>query len=96
MENLHILGVIRDMLMESPFEYKFVDDEYDKKFASEERTGKLVGFFAILAVLISCLGIFGMASYMVEQRTKEIRIRKVLGATVGEGGGGQSNAEFAF
>ena len=67
---------------EEPFDYKFIDDEYAKKFGDEERIGKLASFFAILAVFISCLGLFGMASYMAEQRTKEIGVRKVLGATV--------------
>ncbi len=65
-----------------PFEYKFADDEYAKKFDMEERVGKLASFFAILAIFISCLGIFGMASFIAEQRIKEIGIRKVLGATV--------------
>jgi putative ABC transport system permease protein len=77
-----IRSVFQKYIPFAPFEYKFVDEEYDKKFASEERTGKLAGFFAVLAVFISCLGIFGMASFMAEQRTKEIGIRKVLGATV--------------
>lgn len=66
----------------TPFDYKFVDEEYGKKFAAEERTGTLSGLFAILAVLISCLGIFAMASFMAERRAKEIGIRKVLGASV--------------
>lgn len=65
-----------------PFEYKFADDEYARKFAVEERVGKLATFFAILAIFISCLGIFGMASFMAEQRVKEIGVRKVLGASV--------------
>jgi len=65
-----------------PFSYKFADDEYAKKFATEERVGKLASAFAILAIFISCLGLFGMASFMAEQRTKEIGVRKVLGATV--------------
>ena len=77
-----IRSVFQKYVPSAPFEYKFVDEEYDKKFASEERTGKLAGFFAVLAVFISCLGIFGMASFMAEQRTKEIGIRKVLGASV--------------
>ena len=66
----------------SPFNYKFADEEYDKKFAAEERIGKLASFFAILAIFISCLGLFGLASFVAEQRTKEIGIRKVLGASV--------------
>ena len=65
-----------------PFEYKFVDEEYGKKFGSEERVGKLAGFFATLAILISCIGLFGMASVMAERRVKEIGVRKVLGASV--------------
>ncbi len=65
-----------------PFEYQFVDDEYAKKFGNEERIGKLASAFACFAVFISCLGLFGMASFMAEQRIKEIGIRKVLGATV--------------
>ncbi len=67
---------------QSPFDYKFADSEYAKKFQDEERVGKLAGFFTILAIFISCLGLFGMATFMAEQRTKEIGIRKVLGATV--------------
>jgi ABC-type antimicrobial peptide transport system, permease component len=65
-----------------PFEYRFLDQEYAKKFTAEERVGKLAGFFAVLAVMISCLGLFGLASFIAEQRTKEIGVRKVLGASV--------------
>ncbi|HWB27244.1 MAG TPA: ABC transporter permease [Chitinophagaceae bacterium] len=67
---------------EQPFEYHFIDEEYAKKFSDEERVGKLASFFAILAVIISCLGLFGLASFVAEQRTKEIGVRKVLGASV--------------
>jgi len=66
----------------SPFTYEFTDTTYAKKFADEERTGKLAGFFTFLAIFISCMGLFGMASFMAEQRTKEIGVRKVLGASV--------------
>jgi ABC-type antimicrobial peptide transport system permease subunit len=66
----------------TPFEYKFADDDYDAKFRAEERIGKLASFFAVLAIFISCLGLFGLASFVAEQRTKEIGIRKVLGASV--------------
>lgn len=66
----------------NPFEYRFMDQEYEKKFIGEKRIGKLAGFFATLAILISCLGLFGLASFVAEQRTKEIGVRKVLGATV--------------
>ncbi|MEP6949360.1 MAG: ABC transporter permease [Ginsengibacter sp.] len=126
----HIIGVVKDMVMESPyepvfrtvfvldkgaqniinikinasagthealskieavfkkynpsqqFEYKFIDEEYARKFGDEERIGKLASFFAVLAIFISFLGLFGMASFMAEQRTKEIGVRKVLGASV--------------
>lgn len=65
-----------------PFQYQFVDDEYGKKFASEKRIGVLAGVFALLAIIISCLGLFGLTSFVAEQRTKEIGVRKVLGASV--------------
>lgn len=66
----------------SPFDYKFADEQYALKFSGEERIGKLATFFACLAIFISCLGIFGLASFTAEQRTKEIGVRKVLGASV--------------
>jgi ABC-type antimicrobial peptide transport system permease subunit len=66
----------------SPFDYKFSDQEYERKFIAEERIGQLASIFAVLAIFISCLGLFGLASFVAEQRTKEIGIRKVLGATV--------------
>jgi len=65
-----------------PFAYGFINEEYARKFEYEERIGKLSGVFAFLAIFISCLGLFGMASFMAEQRTKEIGVRKVLGASV--------------
>jgi putative ABC transport system permease protein len=65
----------------SPFDYKFSDEQFSLKFSSEERIGKLATLFAILAILISCLGLFGLASFMAEQRTKELGVRKVLGAS---------------
>ncbi|WP_271768567.1 ABC transporter permease [Aquimarina algiphila] len=67
---------------EYPFEYQFVDQEYARKFDSEKRTGQLVSMFTLLTIFISCLGLFGLASYMAENRIKEIGIRKVLGASV--------------
>jgi putative ABC transport system permease protein len=66
----------------APFEYKFTDQEYALKFEDEKRIGNLSTFFAILAVFISCLGLFGLASFVAEQRTKEIGVRKVLGASI--------------
>jgi ABC-type antimicrobial peptide transport system permease subunit len=65
-----------------PFEYNFVDEEYAAKFDNEKRTGKLAGLFAGLTVFISCLGLFALAGFMAENRTREIGIRKVLGASV--------------
>jgi putative ABC transport system permease protein len=75
-------AVFKKILPNVPFDYQFADQEHARKFASEERIGQLSGIFAALAVLISCLGLFGLASFVAEQRTKEIGIRKVLGATV--------------
>ena len=66
----------------SPFVYKFVDEEYARKFNDEQRIGNLSTIFAVLAIFISCLGLFGLASFVAEQRIKEIGIRKVLGASV--------------
>ncbi len=66
----------------SLFNYKFADQEYAKKFAAEQRIGTLALCFAILTIFISCLGLFGLASFVAEQRTKEIGVRKVLGASV--------------
>ena len=77
-----VARVLKKYTPNVPFEYKFVDEEYAQKFGDEERVGKLATFFAILAVFISCLGLFGLASFVAEQRTKEIGIRKVLGASV--------------
>jgi putative ABC transport system permease protein len=65
-----------------PFDYKFADSEYAKKFNYEELIGNLSAIVSLLAIFISCLGLFGLASFMAEQRTKEIGIRKVLGASV--------------
>ncbi|WP_378172446.1 ABC transporter permease [Aquimarina sp. SS2-1] len=65
-----------------PFEYNFVDKEFDAKFKNEQLVGQLSQIFALLAILISCLGLFGLAAYTAEQRSKEIGVRKVLGASV--------------
>ncbi len=65
-----------------PFEYSFVDEDYAKKFDNEERVGKLANAFAVLAIIISCLGLFGLTSFVAEQRKKEIGVRKVLGASI--------------
>ncbi|UJH69165.1 ABC transporter permease [Allomuricauda sp. SCSIO 65647] len=66
-----------------PFEYKFVDKEYERKFNNQKRTETLASWSTLLTIIISCLGLFGLASYMAENRIKEIGVRKVLGASVG-------------
>jgi putative ABC transport system permease protein len=65
-----------------PFEYHFVDEQYARKFEDTQRTASLIGVFAGLTIFISCLGLFGLAAYMAENRIKEIGVRKVLGASV--------------
>ena len=128
-KNFHVVGVIKDMIMESPykpvkptvfmydpswvgiitiaikkgapikdalqkietvfkkfdpgapFDYTFNDEDYAKKFSDQQRLGKLATFFTVLAIFISCLGLFGLASFVAEQRKKEIGVRKVLGAS---------------
>jgi putative ABC transport system permease protein len=75
-------SIFKKVVPAVPFDYKFVDSEYATKFAAEERIGNLASFFAALAIFISCLGLFGLASFVAEKRTKEIGIRKVLGATI--------------
>ena len=74
--------IYRKYIPGAPFSYTFVDEAFGNKFQAEERIGKLSSYFAVLAIFISCLGLFGMASFVAEQRTKEIGIRKVLGASV--------------
>ncbi|SFT88992.1 ABC-type antimicrobial peptide transport system, permease component [Algoriphagus locisalis] len=67
---------------DSPFDYKFVDEEHARKFSSQKRTAKLTSIFTGLAVLISCMGLFGLATFIAERRKKEISVRKVMGASV--------------
>ena len=82
-ENISVIErVFKGHFPDIPFEYEFVDEQYGEKFASEERIGTLSGIFTALAILISCLGLFGLTSFVAEQRTKEIGVRKVLGASV--------------
>lgn len=76
-----IEGILKKYSPDVPFDYKFVDEDFGSKFLAEERIGKLSSYFAVLAIFISCLGLFGMASFVAEQRTKEMGIRKVLGAS---------------
>jgi len=65
-----------------PFEYSFIDQDFQKNYEAETRLTAIVGYFTIIAILISCLGLFGLATFSAEQRTKEIGVRKVLGASV--------------
>ena len=82
-QNLAVIErVFKENFPAIPFQYDFVDDRYAEKFAAEQRVGTLSGIFTALAILISCLGLFGLTSFVAEQRTKEIGVRKVLGATV--------------
>jgi len=73
--------VFRKIIPSAPFAYKFADTEYAAKFALEERISEAATLFAVFAIIISCLGVFGLASFVAEQRTKEIGIRKVVGAS---------------
>ncbi|SHJ44711.1 ABC-type transport system, involved in lipoprotein release, permease component [Maribacter aquivivus] len=82
-ENLAIVeNIYKKYNPEYPFDFEFVDGEYAEKFSDQQRTGKLATLFTLLTILISCLGLFGLASYMAENRIKEVGIRKVLGASV--------------
>jgi putative ABC transport system permease protein len=67
---------------EEPFTFTFMDELYNKTYSAEQKTGHILNIFAVLTVLVACLGLFGLATYTAEQRTKEIGIRKVLGASV--------------
>jgi putative ABC transport system permease protein len=68
---------------EIPFSYRFLEDSFNEMYSAERRIGRVALSFAVLAILIACLGLFGLATYMAEQRTKEVGVRKVLGASVG-------------
>jgi len=70
------------LVTSSTLEYSFVDDEYGMKFQAEQRIGNLASIFAVLAIFISCLGLFGLSSFVAEQKTKEIGVRKVVGASL--------------
>lgn len=77
-----IRSVFTEFAPAMPFDYKFADEQYAAKFSNEVRIGRLATIFTVLAIFISCLGLFGMASFVAEQRSKEMGIRKVLGASV--------------
>jgi putative ABC transport system permease protein len=70
------------LLPDFPMEYRFIDETYNNLYRASERMGMLFRYFTTLAILIACLGLFGLSAFMAEQRTKEIGIRKVFGASV--------------
>ena len=74
-------AAFKEVIPEVPLHYEFVDEQYQRLYESEELTGILANYFALISIFISCLGLFGLATFTAEQRTKEIGIRKVLGAT---------------
>jgi putative ABC transport system permease protein len=73
----------KEVYPDQPFTYKFLSEEFNEQFEADEKRGFIFTLFTILAILIACLGLFGLVSYMVEQRTREIGIRKVFGANEG-------------
>ncbi len=77
----YVENVLSDLGTQVPFRYTFFDEDIDQLYKSEQRMGKLFTYFSIIAIIISCLGLFGLSSFMAERRAKEIGIRKVLGAT---------------
>jgi len=80
----YIRRVWNDININTPFEYQFLDQQIEAQYGNEQRLGKLFGTFALLTVFISCMGLIGLVSFVAEQRTKEIGIRKVLGASVAD------------
>jgi putative ABC transport system permease protein len=80
------IGLLKDtwnrFLPDQPFEYSFLDERFNNVYRAEQRIGKIFASFAVLAIFVGCLGLFGLAAFVAEQRTKEIGIRKVLGASV--------------
>ncbi|HEX7844508.1 MAG TPA: ABC transporter permease [Chitinophagaceae bacterium] len=72
----------KELAPHRPFEYRFLDEDFDKLYASELRTGKVFSIFASLAILLACIGLFGLSTYAAQQRIKEIGVRKVLGASM--------------
>jgi putative ABC transport system permease protein len=75
-------GTWKELVPHRPFEYEFLDQEYDRLYQAEQRLGKIFTVFATLAIVIACLGLFGLVSFTAIQRAKEIGVRKVLGASV--------------
>ena len=77
-----VRAVWQRIIPEYPFDYRFMDEDFDTMYRGDERVGSLLRAFTMIAVIIACLGLFGLASFMAEQRTKEIGVRKILGSTV--------------
>lgn len=77
-----IQGTWGEMNPNEPFEYSFLDDDFQKNYIAEERLATIIRYLTLIAIFISCLGLFGLTTFSVEQRTKEIGVRKVLGASV--------------
>ncbi len=78
----HVENTWKQFLPETPFEYTFMDDNFDRLYKSEQRQGSIFTFFSAIAILIACLGLFGLSAFAISQRIKEIGIRKVIGASV--------------
>jgi putative ABC transport system permease protein len=78
----HLESTWKKLVPHRPFEYSFLDEEYNKLYSAELRIGKVLNIFAGIAILLACLGLFGLSSFAAQQRMKEIGIRKVLGASL--------------
>jgi putative ABC transport system permease protein len=79
-----VRGVYENVFAKSPFEYYFLDQEFDKLYQSDLRISRAVSYLTIISIIIACMGIFGLSSYLAIQRTKEIGIRKVMGSSVNQ------------
>lgn len=75
-------GIWKSLMPNEPFEYSFLDQDFQKNYQAEERLAKMISYFTLIAIIISCLGLFGLATFSAEQRIREIGLRKVLGASV--------------
>ncbi|HEX9651415.1 MAG TPA: FtsX-like permease family protein, partial [Cyclobacteriaceae bacterium] len=75
-------SIYKELNPQNPFIYTFLDETLECQYSSEYTSGKMLGFFTIIAIVIACVGLFGLAAYSISQRTKEIGVRKVLGASV--------------